>query len=80
MQEGLKDLSIQERSMSTQEVLRKGILTSDPLREPQQCEVTMLEEDKNKNGKRIPKTIRETQITRKKARKINKKKAKLEKL
>jgi predicted phage tail protein len=35
MQEGLKDLSIQERSMSTQEVLRKEILTSDPLRAPQ---------------------------------------------
>jgi hypothetical protein len=29
MQEGLKDLSIQERSMPTQEVLRKGILTSE---------------------------------------------------
>jgi hypothetical protein len=54
MQEDLKDLSIQERSISTQDVLRKGILTSDPLRAQQQCEVTMLEEDKNKNGKRIP--------------------------
>jgi hypothetical protein len=32
IQEGLKDLSIQERSISTQEVLIKGILTSDPLR------------------------------------------------
>jgi hypothetical protein len=61
-------------------VLRKGILTSDPLRAPQQCEVTMLGEDKNKNGKRIPETVRETQITGKKERKINKKKAKLEKL
>jgi hypothetical protein len=80
MQEGLKDLSIQERSMSTQEVLREGILTSDPLRAHQQCEVTMLGEDKNKNGKRIPETVRETQITGKKARKLNKKKAKLEKL
>ena len=28
MQEGLKDLSIQERSVPTQEVLRKGILSS----------------------------------------------------
>jgi hypothetical protein len=36
----------------------------------------MLREDKNKNGKRNP----ETQITGKKARKLSKKKAKLEKL
>jgi hypothetical protein len=36
----------------------------------------MLREDKNKNGKRNP----ETQIIEKKARKLNKKKAKLEKL
>jgi hypothetical protein len=34
----------------------------------------MLREDKNKNGKRNP----ETQITEKKARKLSKKKAKLE--
>ena len=61
-------------------MLRKGILTSESLREPQQCEATTLGEDKNKNGKRIPETIRETQITGKKARKLNKKKAKLEKL
>ena len=58
MKEGLKDLSIQERIISTQEVLRKGILTSDPLRTPQQCEATTLGEDKNKNGKRILETIR----------------------
>jgi hypothetical protein len=32
MQEVLKDLSIQERSISTHEVLSEGILTSDPLR------------------------------------------------
>ena len=36
----------------------------------------MLREDKNKNGKRIPKT----RIIGKKARKLSKKKAKLEKL
>jgi hypothetical protein len=76
----LEDLSTQERSISTDEVLRKGILTSDPLREPQQCEVTTLGEDKNKNGKRIPKTVRETQITEKKARKLSKNKSKLEKI
>jgi hypothetical protein len=75
MQEGLKNLSI-----STQKVLREGILTSNPLREPRQCEATTLGEDKNKNGKRIPSTVRETQITVKKERKNNKKKAKLEKL
>jgi hypothetical protein len=33
-QEGLKDLSIQERSIPNQEVLRKGILTLEPLRVP----------------------------------------------
>jgi hypothetical protein len=76
----LKDLSIQERIISTQEVLRKGILASDSFREDQQCEVTMLGEDKNKNGKRIPKIDRETQIIGNKARKLNKNKAKLEKL
>ena len=78
MQEGLKDLSIQERSVSTQEVLRKGILTSEPLRVPQQCEGTTLGEDKNTNGKRILEIVKETQITGNKARKFNKKKAKLE--
>jgi hypothetical protein len=77
MQEGLKDLSIKERSMSTQEVLRKWILTSDPLKAHQQCEVTTLGEYTNKNGKRIPEIVRETQIIGKKTRKINKKKAKL---
>jgi hypothetical protein len=46
------------------------------LKEPQQCELTTLREDKNQNGKRNL----ETQITRKKARKISKKKEKLEKL
>jgi hypothetical protein len=63
MKEGLKDLSIQERSISTQEIVREGILTSNPLREHQQCKVTSLGEDKNKNGKRNPETVRETQIT-----------------
>jgi hypothetical protein len=40
----------------------------------------MLGEDKNKNGKRILETVRETQITGKKERKINNKKSKLGKL
>jgi hypothetical protein len=64
----------------TREVLRKGILTSEPLRVPQQCKGTTLGEDKNKNGKRIPETVKETQIRGKKERKLNKKKAMLEKL
>jgi hypothetical protein len=37
-------------------------------------------EDKNKNGKRVSEIVKETQITRKKARKLNKKKDKLENL
>jgi hypothetical protein len=54
MQEALNYLYIQERSMPTQEVLRKEILTLESLRAPQQCEANTLWEDKNKNGKRIP--------------------------
>jgi hypothetical protein len=69
-QEGLKNLSMQERSASTPEIVREEVLPLNPLKDPQQCEVTMLREDKNKNGKRNP----ETQITGKKARKISKKK------
>jgi hypothetical protein len=80
MQEGLKNIFIQERSMPTQEMLRKGILTSESLRAPQQCKATTLGEDKNKNGKRILETVRETHIIGKKARKLNKNKAKLQKL
>jgi hypothetical protein len=71
---------MQERRIPTMELIREGILTSNPLRAHQQCEVTMLGEDKNKNGKRNPETVRETRITRKKKRKISKKKAKMEKL
>jgi hypothetical protein len=40
----------------------------------------MLREDKNRNGKRNPKTIGGTLIIGNKARKISKKKSKLEKL
>jgi hypothetical protein len=61
-------------------VLRKGILTLEYLKAHQQCEVTTLKEDKNNNGKRISETTRETQITGKKERKLNKKKSKLENL
>jgi hypothetical protein len=76
MQEGLKDLSMQEESMSTQDLVRKEVVPLNPLKEHQQCEVTMLRNDKHKNGKRNP----ETQIIRKKERKLSKKKAKLKKL
>jgi hypothetical protein len=50
------------------------------MRAHQQCKVTTLGEDKNKNGKRILETVRETQIIGKKERKLNKTKAKLENL
>jgi hypothetical protein len=73
-QEDLKHLSIQENRAPTPE--REEVLPSNPLKNPPQCEVTMPRRDKNKNGKRNP----ETQITGKKARKLSKKKAKLEKL
>jgi hypothetical protein len=80
MQEGLKDISMKERSIFNQKVLREGTLTSDSVKAHQQCEATMLKEDKNKNGKRIPEIVRETRITGKKERNLNKNKDKLEKL
>jgi hypothetical protein len=74
--EDLKNLSMQERSIATPEIAKEGTLTAESLRTHQQYEVTLLREDKNKNGKRNP----ETQITEKKESKLGKKKAKLEKL
>jgi hypothetical protein len=59
---------MQERSASTSEIVREEVLPSDPLKDPQQCEAARLRESKNKNGKRNP----ETQMTRKKARKLRK--------
>jgi hypothetical protein len=44
------------------------------MKESQQCEVTMPKEDKNQNGKRNT----ETKITGKKARKLSKKREKLQ--
>jgi hypothetical protein len=73
-QTDLKNLSIQESRAPTPE--REEVLPLNPMKYPQQHEVTMLREDKNNNGKRNP----VTQITGKKARKLSKKKAKLEKL
>jgi hypothetical protein len=67
---------MQEESMSTQDLVRKEVLSLNPLKEHQQCEATRLRQSKNKNENRNPKT----QIMGKKARKLNKKKAKLEKL
>jgi hypothetical protein len=75
-QEGLKDLSMQEESMSTQDLVRKEVLPLNSLKEYHQCKVTMLRKDKNKNGKKNP----ETQITGNKARNFSKKKSKLEKI
>jgi hypothetical protein len=73
-QESLKNLSMKERREPTPEIVREEVLHSNPLKDPWQCEVTTLREDNNKNGKRNP----VTQIRGKKARNINKKKAKLE--
>jgi hypothetical protein len=52
------------------------VIPMDLKKEPQHCEVTMPREEKNQNEKRMT----ETKLTRKKARKLMKKKAKLEKL
>ena len=43
---------MQDRRTPTPEIVSKEVLHLKPLREHQQCEVTMLREDKNKNGKR----------------------------
>jgi hypothetical protein len=75
-QEDLENLSIQKSRESTPETVREEVLPSNPVKDPQLCEVTMPRGDKNKTGKRN----HETQITGKKARKLSKKKAKLEKL
>ena len=80
MKKGLKDLPMQEEIIKTKESVREGILTSNPLRVHQQCEVTTIGENKNKNGKRNPETVRVTHITGKKARKPSERKSKLENL
>jgi hypothetical protein len=51
-QEGLKNLSMQKIKEPTLETVREEVLPSNPLKYPQQCEVTMIRKDKNKNGKR----------------------------
>jgi hypothetical protein len=67
---------MQEESISTEDLVRKEVLPLTPLEEHRQCEVTMLREDKNRNGKSNP----ETHITGNKERNLSKKKSKLEKL
>jgi hypothetical protein len=71
---------MQEEIKSTQEVVRERILTSNPLEVHQHCKVTTIGETKNKNEKRNPEIVRETQITGKKARRLSKNKTKLENL
>jgi hypothetical protein len=67
---------MQERRAPTPEIVREEVSHLNPLKDPQQCEVTTLKENKNKNGKRNL----ETQSIGKKERKLRKKKAKLERL
>jgi hypothetical protein len=55
---------------------REEVLSLNPTKDHQQCEVTMLKGDKNQNGKRNT----EINITGKKARKLSKKREKIEKL
>jgi hypothetical protein len=45
---------MQERRAPTLEIVREEVLHLNPLKDPQQCEVTTLREDKNKNGKEEP--------------------------
>jgi hypothetical protein len=71
-----KNLSMQESREPTLETIREDVLPSNPVKIPQQCEVTMPKGDKNKNGNRNP----ETQLTGKKSRNLSKKKSKLETL
>jgi hypothetical protein len=73
-QEDLKHMSVQESRAPTPD--REELLTLNPTKYHQQCEVTMPRGDKNQNGKRNI----EMQITRKKVRKLSRKKEKLEKL
>jgi hypothetical protein len=49
MQEDLKNLPMQERSIATLEIAREGTLTSASVRAHWRHEVTSLGEDKNTN-------------------------------
>ena len=73
-QEDLRYLSVQENREPTPN--REEVFPLNPSKGHQQREVTMPREDKNQNEKRNI----ETKMIRKKDRKLNKKKAKIEKL
>jgi hypothetical protein len=73
-QEDWRHLFVQESRAPTPE--REEVLPLKPMKDPPQCKVIMPRGDKNNNGKR--KTM--IQITGKKARKLSKKREKLEKL
>jgi len=73
-QEDLRYLSVQENREHTPN--REEVFPLNPSKGHQQREVTMPREDKNQNEKRNI----ETKMIRKKDRKLNKKKAKIEKL
>ena len=53
-QEGFKNLSMQKSRAPTPEKVREEVLSSNLVKDPQQCKVTILRIDKNKNGKRNP--------------------------
>jgi hypothetical protein len=72
-QEYWRYLYVQESREPTPE--REEVLPLNPMKDPPQCEVIMPRRDKNDNGKRKP----VIQIPGKKARKLNKKREKLEK-
>ncbi len=83
IQKGFKGISIQDRILLAQEVLREEISTSRlavDLKVHQQCLATRLSKVKNENGKRTQETVKKDQIIGKKERNINKKKCKVEKL
>jgi hypothetical protein len=73
-QEDVKHLSVHESRAPTPE--REEVSPLNLMKDHRQREVTFPREGKNQNWKRIP----VTQITGKKARKLSKKKTKLEKL
>jgi hypothetical protein len=65
---------IQKAEISTPD--KEEVIHLNPRKGSQQCKVTMPKENKNQNGKRTT----EMKLTGKKARKISKKKVKIEKL
>jgi hypothetical protein len=48
MQEDFKNLSMQESRAPTPETTRKEVLSSNLVKDPQQCEVTMLRQERIK--------------------------------